>query len=183
MTEYHSFYCLSGIVDRIAWRDWSHRLYMQEALRPQRDRATRYVSLDLVHSCAAMGTSCTTNPQLVAVMELEANGWQTCSKPSPRVDRRRYRQQTRPSTSFCWQRDWLTCRGKNFQVQSLGHSSRKKYSNFFITHIRTYCLPNRPIHDNRHFICPTIQQYAHLHRHNFRRAGQQGPTRTLEQEN
>ena len=47
---------------------------MQEALRPQRDRATRYVSLDLVHCCAAIGTSCTTNPQLIAVMELEANG-------------------------------------------------------------------------------------------------------------
>jgi len=30
----------------------------------------------------------------------------------------------------------------------------------------------------RHFICPIIQQYAHLHRYNFRRAGQQGPTRT-----
>jgi len=28
-------------------------------------------------------------------------------------------------------------------------------------------------------ICQIIQQYAHLHRHNFRRAGQQGPTRTL----
>jgi len=24
-----------------------------------------------------------------------------------------------------------------------------------------------------------MQQYAHLHRYNFRRAGQQGPTRTL----
>ena len=30
-----------------------------------------------------------------------------------------------------------------------------------------------------HFICPIIQQYAHLHRYNFRRAGQQGPTRIL----
>jgi len=29
------------------------------------------------------------------------------------------------------------------------------------------------------FICPIIQQYAHLHRYNFRRAGQQGPTRKL----
>ena len=32
---------------------------------------------------------------------------------------------------------------------------------------------------NHHFICPTIQRYAHLHRYSFRRAGQQGPTRTL----
>jgi len=30
-----------------------------------------------------------------------------------------------------------------------------------------------------HFICPIIQQYAHLHRYSFKRAGQQGPTRTL----
>ena len=34
-------------------------------------------------------------------------------------------------------------------------------------------------HHHHHFICPIIQQYAHLHRYNFRRAGQQGPTRTL----
>jgi len=34
-------------------------------------------------------------------------------------------------------------------------------------------------HHHHHFICPIIQQYAHLHRYNVRRAGQQGPTRTL----
>jgi len=34
-------------------------------------------------------------------------------------------------------------------------------------------------HHRHHFTCPIIQQYAHLHRYNFRRAGQQGPTRTL----
>jgi len=34
-------------------------------------------------------------------------------------------------------------------------------------------------HHHHHFICPIIQQYAHLHRYNFRRAGQQGPTKTL----
>ena len=33
--------------------------------------------------------------------------------------------------------------------------------------------------DHHHFICPIIQQYAHLHRYSFGRAGQQGPTRTL----
>ena len=58
-------------------------------------------------STEAIGTNCTTNPQLIAVIELEANGWPTCSKQSPRVDRRGCRQQTRPSTSFCWQRDRL----------------------------------------------------------------------------
>jgi len=35
------------------------------------------------------------------------------------------------------------------------------------------------LHRHHHFICPIIQQYAQLHRYNFRRAGQQGPTRTL----
>ena len=35
-------------------------------------------------------------------------------------------------------------------------------------------------HVHHRFICPIIQQYAHLHRYNFRRAaGQRGPTRTL----
>ena len=34
-------------------------------------------------------------------------------------------------------------------------------------------------HHHHHFICPIIQQYVHLHEYNFRRAGQQGPIRTL----
>ena len=34
-------------------------------------------------------------------------------------------------------------------------------------------------HHHRHFICPIMQQCAHLHRYNIRRPGQQGPTRTL----
>jgi len=33
--------------------------------------------------------------------------------------------------------------------------------------------------NNHHFICPIIQQYAHLHEYDSRRAGQQGPIRTL----
>ena len=32
---------------------------------------------------------------------------------------------------------------------------------------------------HHHFIWPLIQQYAHLHQYNFRRAGQQGQTKTL----
>ena len=32
---------------------------------------------------------------------------------------------------------------------------------------------------HHHFTCPIMQQYAHLHRYNFKRAGQQGPTRTV----
>jgi len=46
----------------------------------------------------------------------------------------------------------------------------------FIVCVRTAFII---IHHHRHFICPIIQRYAHLHRYNFRRAGQQGPTRTL----
>ena len=33
----------------------------------------------------------------------------------------------------------------------------------------------RKQHHHHHFICPIIQQYAHLHEYNSRRAGQQGP--------
>ena len=41
--------------------------------------------------------------------------------------------------------------------------------------------PNTPpprTNRHHHFICLIIRQYAHLHRYYFRRAGQQGPTRT-----
>ena len=34
-------------------------------------------------------------------------------------------------------------------------------------------------HHHHHFNCPIIQQYAHLHEYDSRRAGQQGPIRTL----
>ena len=30
-------------------------------------------------------------------------------------------------------------------------------------------------HHHHHFICPIIQQYAHLHEYDSRRAGEQGP--------
>jgi len=32
---------------------------------------------------------------------------------------------------------------------------------------------------HHHFMCPIIQQYAHLREYDSRRAGQQGPIRTL----
>jgi len=35
------------------------------------------------------------------------------------------------------------------------------------------------LHHHHFFIWPIIQQYAHLREHDSRRAGQQGPTRTL----
>jgi len=34
-------------------------------------------------------------------------------------------------------------------------------------------------HHHHHFICPIIQHYAHLREYDSRRAGQQGPIRTL----
>ena len=34
-------------------------------------------------------------------------------------------------------------------------------------------------HHHHHYICPIIQQYAHLREYDSRRAGQQGPIRTL----
>ena len=40
----------------------------------------------------------------------------------------------------------------------------------------TVSMPNFQVrHHHHHFICPTMQQYAHLREHNSRRAGQQGP--------
>ena len=44
---------------------------IQEALLPQTDRATRYVSQNLVNCCTTVGTSCTLNPQQIAVIKLE----------------------------------------------------------------------------------------------------------------
>ena len=46
---------------------------------------------------------------------------------------------------------------------------------------RMIMRPNTPpprTNRHHHFICLIMQQYAHLHRYYFRRAGQQGPTRT-----
>jgi len=42
----------------------------QEALQLQMDRVTGYVSRNLIKYCAITGTSCTTNPQQIKVMEL-----------------------------------------------------------------------------------------------------------------
>jgi len=67
---------------------------------------------------------------------------------------------------------WLTCR-----VGSWNHGRGLEYSHGngqFWGDILGYTRYHR-----HHFICPIIQQYAHLRRYNFRRAGQQGPTRTL----
>jgi len=45
-------------------------MFLQEALLPQTDRATRYFSQHLVNR---IKTSCTTNPQQIAVMDVEGD--------------------------------------------------------------------------------------------------------------
>ena len=55
----------------------------QEVLLPQTDRATRYVSQNIVNT---VETSCITNPQQIAVMELEGYSWSTCRKQPRLVD-------------------------------------------------------------------------------------------------
>jgi len=44
--------------------------------------------------------------------------------------------------------------------------------------IITFPLSQHANHHHFHFVCPIIQQYAHLHEYDSRRAGQQGPIRT-----
>ena len=107
-------------------------LSKQEALLPQRDRATSYANQNLVN-CR---TSCTTNPHQIEVMELESYSWPTCSK-QPRLvdcriyvgvvnklDRRRRRQRVLLTTLS-------TCRGANFKVQNVGQISKRKYPNLW----------------------------------------------------
>jgi len=65
--------CVSSIFLAVARRHWK-----QEALLPQTDRATRYVSQNLAN--------CTTNPQEIAVMELEGYSRPTCGKQPRLVD-------------------------------------------------------------------------------------------------
>ena len=49
----------------------------------------------------------------------------------------------------------------------------------FISPSLSLCPLHHHHHHHHHFICPIIQQYAHLHEYDSTRAGQQGPMRTL----
>ena len=51
-----------------------------QALLPQTDCATRAVSQNLVNRCTTVGTSCTTNPEEIEVMELQDYSWPTSNK-------------------------------------------------------------------------------------------------------
>jgi len=46
----------------------------------QRDRATRCVSRHMANCCTTAGTSCTTNREQIAVMELEGYDRRTCNE-------------------------------------------------------------------------------------------------------
>jgi len=59
---------------------------LKEPLLPQTDRATRYISQNLVNCCTTVETSCTANPQQIEVMELDGYRWPTCSKQPRLVD-------------------------------------------------------------------------------------------------
>jgi len=80
--------------------------YKQEALLLQTDRATRCIRQKLVNCCRAydsLGTSCTTNPEQIEVMELNGCSRPTCNKlcafSYDALDCRRCNPQARPSTS------------------------------------------------------------------------------------
>jgi len=92
---------------------------------PQTGRATpcvRKKSCQLLHN--SVGTSRTTNPQRIEVTELEhyvrPTWYKLCASSHDALDRRRVLLIT-PST----------CRAEFFYVQSLGKSSRRKYSYFW----------------------------------------------------
>ena len=72
------------------------------------DRATRCVSRNPVNCCTTVRTSCTINPLQIDVVESEHCGRRTCARDEcitstvqpRRGDRRKFRQQARPSKSF-----------------------------------------------------------------------------------
>ena len=88
------------------------------------DHAMRCVCRHLfVNCCTTVGTSCTTNSQQIVVIEIEGYRWPTCSEQPRRVDRRKCRQQARPSTSFVDNTSDL--RRRNFPSSEFGKFQRE----------------------------------------------------------
>ena len=88
------------------------------------DDAMRCVCRHLfVNCCTTVGTSCTTNSQQIVVIEVEGYRWPTCSEQPRRVDRRKCRQQARPSTSFVDNTSDL--RRRNFPSSEFGKFQRE----------------------------------------------------------
>ena len=69
---------------------------------------------------------------------------------------------------------WTICK-QSTPCSRLIHTTRELSGTTSV--IVTYCFFHH--HHYHHFICPIIQQYAHLHEYNSRRVGQQGPIWTL----
>ena len=119
----------------VCWAHIHDDVSQQETLLPLTDRATRYVSQNLVNCRNKLYN----NPQQIAMMELEGYSWLTCSKQSRLVDcrtdvvnklecrRRRRRRELLTTRS--------TCRGEIFEVRSLGQSPKGKYLIFGRTYI------------------------------------------------
>jgi len=133
-------HCITrGICHQDSRPMYLHRYYRidsQEALLPQTDRATRYVSRNLVNCCTTVKTSPIINPQQIEVMELvnrpTCNRLYASSHDASTVVS--CDLQVRPSTSFVDNIIGLPWR-RNFQVQSLGQSSIGKYLIFVDTGI------------------------------------------------
>jgi len=88
----------------------------QEALLSQTDRATRCVSRNLVNCRTAVGTSCTTNPEEIEVMELEGYSRPACNKlcafSHDTLDRRRVLLTTLVHHRLCRGEIFQSTRGK-----------------------------------------------------------------------
>ena len=86
-----------------------------------------------------------------------------------------------------WFIDWLYCIDVLIYaaVGPIAASLFNKLTYLLITVIfikKRLSVPRSSItqhHHHHHFICPIIQQCVYLHEYDFRRAGQQGPIRTL----
>ena len=78
-------------------------------------------------------TSCTTNPQQIAVMELKGYSWPICSK-EPRLVDCRIGVANKPQRRWWWVllTTWWTCGGENFSSKSgVWNSPTGKYLNFW----------------------------------------------------
>ena len=135
---------------KIGWCMSNSRSYCktkEEALLLQTDRAMRYVSQYLVNYCTAAGTSCTANPQQIAVMELEGYSWSTCSKQPRLVDCRIGVVNKLDRRRVCWQRDRLAVE-ENSRVKCVYLS---RYPNFYHAMLCIRGTSHGPVS-----VCPSV---------------------------
>ena len=79
-----------------------------------------------------------------------------------------YRRRTEPRPQEAWTKSW----------SSLEMPLLRSVSEIKLTHVG-FRAHVKIDHHHHHVICPIIQQYAHFREYDSRRAGQQGPIRTL----